>query len=289
MKKLIIFSFLIAIASLFDSCRKEDNPKLPDLTRFPTPSLTAAAGSGTVITASTAASFTGKVVVDLFFKTDVPPQKYDVVVRKNNGTVKTLKEGITTFPTTVEFTGAQLATLFGEAVKTCDFYDVGVDVTTQSGQKYLAFPATGNSYASGVAAQPGASTVLRYTTKVEFNSLDYNGDFTVVTDEWEDYKVGETVTLTRINDTQVSFKYKTVNASPIIITVDPVTLKTSAAAQVYGNYGAPPDWPYGNVTATGVASTDNLVAPCEKTISIKLNHTAGATNFGDFIIKLKKK
>ena len=41
MKKIIIFSLLISsFAAVFNSCRKEDNAKLPDLIRAPLPLIT---------------------------------------------------------------------------------------------------------------------------------------------------------------------------------------------------------------------------------------------------------
>jgi hypothetical protein len=291
MKKIIRYSILLLVtATFFNSCRKEDNSKLPGLTRVPLPLLTAAPSSGTVIVPSTLSGFTGQLVLDMYFKTDRPPQKYDLVVIKNGnkGTIKTLKADISSFPSNVSFTGPELETLFGEPVKTCDYFDVGVDITLSTGEKLLAFPATGASYAAGIFAQPGANTVVRYTTKVEFNAADYAGDFEVVTDEWADYGVGDIVPLTVINPTQVSFKYKPSDPQPIVVTVDPATLKTSVVKQVYGS-GYPPGWGFGDISAESVASNDNFVAPCEKILSVKLKHTVAAGSFGEFKIVLKKK
>jgi hypothetical protein len=285
MRNSIIYSLFVAL--LFFSCRKEDNPKIPDLTRVPTPLITKDPSAPAVIVASDAANFTGKVVVDLFFKTDEPPQKFDLVIIKNGNkqNVKVIQENITSFPTTVSFTGSQLATLFGEPTLNCEFYDLGIDVTTKDGQKFQAFPAVGVGYGGGVANQPGASTTVRYATKVEFVAADYAGDFEVVTDEWEDYHAGDIVPITVINDHQISFKYKAISAQPIIVNVDPETLKTSVTKQVYGTYA----WPYGNASVESTSSADNVVAPCEGLLTVVLEHTVAAGSFGEYKIVLRKK
>jgi hypothetical protein len=168
-----------------------------------------------------------------------------------------------------------------------DKFDITVNVTTQSGQTILGFPATGNPYASGVANQPGASTLIRYEAVCKFESDEYQGDFEVVTDEWEDYAPGDIVQVTRINDTQLSFIYPASNAKPIIVNVNPANNSTSVSKQVYGNYS----WgaQYGDFSVASVPSLNNYVAPCDGIISVVLNHTVAAGSFGNFRIVLKKK
>jgi hypothetical protein len=288
-------SFLYSLLFLFfaiSSCRKEDNPKLPDIVRVPTPLVLKADGSEQVISAQDPTSFNGKFTVDLFFKEDVPPQKFDVVIMKNGdkASVKTFKENITTFPITVEITGAQLATLFGTAVVVGDKFDVGIDVTTKEGQKFEAFPLVGNGVGSGVNSLPGASTAIRYEAVCNYNPDIYQGNFEVVEDEWADYKAGDIVVLTKIDDTHFSFEYPTpLNRQPIVVTVNPITNSVSVNKQVYGSYGNPPTWPYGDLSVESVASNDNFVAPCEQVFSVVLKHTVSAGSFGNNKIVLRKK
>jgi len=68
MKSSIIVCFLVAL--VFSSCRKEDNPKLPDLIRVPLPLITVDPTGDASISAQNSAAFKGKVVVDLYFKND---------------------------------------------------------------------------------------------------------------------------------------------------------------------------------------------------------------------------
>ncbi len=287
MKSSIILSFLFAM--FFVACRKDDNPKLPDLARVPVPLITKDAAGDAVISGQDPASFAGKVVIDMFFETDIKPQKVDVVVIKNgeNTNVKTIQVDVTTFPTTVDITGAQLATLFGDSIKVGDNFDIGADITTISGQTFQAFPTVGDAYGGGVNAQPGASLTVRYSAVCVFDPEIYAGDFEVVEDGWADYSAGDIIQLTLVDPTHVSFEYAADNAKPIVIEVDPLSNATSAEMQEYGDYGPC----CGNLSAVSVAdSPDNFVAPCEGILSIRLEHISDKDgSYGEAVIVLKKK
>ncbi|MGZ3923231.1 MAG: hypothetical protein ACXVBJ_05645 [Flavisolibacter sp.] len=287
MKQIKILIVLIAGMAVISSCRKSDNPKLPELTRFPTPLVQKVTGSDQVISAQDPTTFTGKFTVGLYFQNDAPPQKFDVVVIKNNNkaNVKTLQANVTSFPTTITVTGAQLQTLFGAPIVVGDRFDIGVDVTAQNGQQYQAFPSTGTAYASGVSAQPGASTSVNYQAVCKYDPNIYQGAFTVVTDEWADYSAGDQLTLTKIDDTHFSFKYLANNAKPIIVTVNTNTNVVSVAKQVYGDYGPP----FGDFSAQSTSSADNFVAPCQGTFSVVLHHTsANGSDFGNYKLVVRK-
>ena len=290
MKKIIVYSlYLFSVAALFTACKKDINGKIPELTRFPLPLVVKVAGTQQVISALSPATFSGKFSVGLYFPNDVPPKKFDVVVIKNNDktNVKVLKTDVTTFPTEVTVTGAQLATLFGAPIVLGDKFDIGVDVTTSNGAKFEAFPVVGNSYAAGIAAQPGASTFVRYEAVCQYDPLAYNGTFEVVTDEWADYTPGDNVQLTMIDATHFSFQYLAANPRPIVVTVNPNTNSVTVAKQVYGS-GYPPGWPYGDISVESVPSVENFVAPCAGTFSVILKHTVAAGSFGENKIVLKK-
>ena len=290
MKKIIIYSFyLFSFAVFLIACKKDDNGKLPELTRFPVPLVVKVAGSDQVISAQTPDAFSGKFSVGLYFANDAPPKKFDVVVIKNNDktNVKVIKTDVTSFPTELTITGTQLATLFGSPIVLGDKFDIGVDVTTYTGAKFEAFPAVGNSYAAGIAAQPGASTFVRYEAVCQYNPSAYQGSYEVVTDEWGDYTPGDIVQLTMVDATHFSFQYLADGALPIVVTVNPVTNAVTVPKQVYGSgYGA--GWPYGNISAESVSSVENFVAPCAGTFSVILKHTVAAGSFGEYKIVLKK-
>ena len=166
MKKIIILSlYFFSMAGLLTACSKDENGNLPDqLTQFPTPLVLKVAGTDQSISAANPNAFSGKFTVARYFPGGTPPKKYDVVVRKNNDNtnVKVIQADVTTFPTDITITGSQLATLFGAPIVAGDRFDISVDVTIYTGEKFEAFPVTGNAYAAGIAAQPGSSTFVRY-------------------------------------------------------------------------------------------------------------------------------
>jgi hypothetical protein len=291
MKQSIIFSLFLSI--LLFSCRKEDNPKLPDLTRVPTPLLTKVANTDQVISVQDPTAFKGSFTVDLFFKGDAPPQKMDVVLIKNGdkGNVKMIQENITTFPTTVQVTGPQLATLFGAAIKLGDRFDVGVDVTAQSGLKYQAFPSVGEAYGSGVANQPGSSTSIRYEAVCKYDPSIYEGTFVVEEDVWEDYHPGDEIQITKIDDNSFSFTHvAAINPVPVVIVVNPNDNSAKITKQSVGTR-----WAYGAIytgpfVATAGSPSDSFVSPCERSVTLNMQYGfSGGTFAGTYPLKLKKK
>ncbi|MEO6550552.1 MAG: hypothetical protein ABIN94_21275 [Ferruginibacter sp.] len=287
MKRIITYSILVAI-TLLSACRKSDNPKLPTLARVPVPSLSKdATGAGT-ITVSDLANFIGKVNVDVFFKSDVPPKKMDLVVIKNGNKsiVKVLKTDITAFPSVVSFTGPQLTALFG-SVQTCDVFEVGVNITTADGTLYEAYPTVGVAYGAGVAAEyGGVNTVLTFSTKVEYNPEVYKGNFVVVSDSWNDTAPGDIIVFTQIDATHFSFIYPTaVNPIPIVVSVDPSNNTPSITKQNIGTawvYDASPPPP----TARTTPAAANTLNPCTKTISLNMAWSEAGTEYPNLVFKL---
>ncbi|MEI6949587.1 hypothetical protein V9K67_20535 [Paraflavisolibacter sp. H34] len=284
MKRSLLFCFLAAL--LFFACRKDDNPKIPELTRVPTPTVAIDAASDKVISPVNPTAFKGKVNVDLLFPGDIKPQKLDLVIIKNGNkaNVKTLRADITTFPTTVDITGQQLVTLFGGNIEPGDNFDIGADITMQNGQKFQAFPVVGDAYGSNVGNQPGASLTVQFLRPCPFVASAYAGTFEVLQDEWQDYSVGNDVQVSVVSPTQISFQYKVDagTAKPIILTIDPATNAISVAKQVYGSYGTDV------FSAESVAGPASQVNPCDLSLSVRLRHTT--TGFsGSYTIRLKKK
>jgi hypothetical protein len=229
------------------------------------------------------------VVLNPVYPNEARPEKVDVVIIKNGikSSVKVVQAGITTYPATVSFTGPQLATLFGAPTATCDFFEVGVDIYS-NGLKYEAFPVVGAGYGStGVLNQPNYTPQVTYNTKVEYDPNIYQGNFVVVTDGWQDTKAGDVIAFTRIDATHFSFIYPTaVNPIPIIVAVDPATLATTIVKQTIGTA-----WTYDNSPIPPTARTSgtpNSVAPCAKTIALKIVWGEAGTEYGPYEFTLKK-
>lgn len=290
MKKLITFSILLSSLAVFNSCSKEGG-NIPQLTQVPVVVLTADATSDNFISPVSPATFKSKFVVDLLFADDARPQNVDIVVMKNNntGNVKVVKAGVT-LPSTVEVTGQQLISLFG-AIEGGDQFNIGTDITLINGEKLLAFPALGNAVASGVTTEignvkPGAVSVLQYLMPCAFDATEYQGDFEVVSDEWHDYDPGTVITVTMINETQISFKYNVSagTAQPIIMTIDPATNAITVTRQYYGSYGA------FEVYAESIPGAASTVNPCDLSLSVRLKHTdPNGALYDNSTIVLRKK
>jgi hypothetical protein len=292
MKRNILFYFLLA-SILFAGCEKNDGsiPKAYTPERVPAPLIVKDATGSAAIDMTNLAGFNGKVKVSLYFPGDIPPSKFDIVIRKNNnnGNIKLIQAGVTAFPSTITITAAQIATLFGSAIVLGDNYDIGADVYSQAGKKYEAFPVIGLGYAAAFQPDhPGFSPSVRYSAICAYNPSIYNGNFVILEDGWGDYAVGDVVPVTQINATQFSFFYTAAGPLPIIVTVNPLTNVTSVAKQVYGTLGYPPGWTFGPISVQSVASNNNTVDPCAQSFGVFLNHTVAAGSFGNAMIRMRK-
>lgn len=306
MKKYIIHSLLAIFVLFAASCRKTDNPRIPTLQRVPLPLVTfdpTGSQSFSTVTPAASAAFSQKITVDVFWKTDIPPKNMDLVVRKNNSIVKTYQAGITTYPTVVSITGTQIISLFGN-VTPGDIYDFGVNITTQDGTLYEAFPSLGVGYGSGVlgeyAGDPtlnggkGAQVQVQFVALCAYDPAIYQGNFLVVKDGWADTNPGDIIVLTPIDATHFSFNYNPtnhagtlVNSKPIIVTVDPVTNTPSIALQTVGTA-----WTYDAALPAPTVKTtpgaNNSIFPCAKTISFNMTWTEGTGSFANLVFSLKK-
>jgi hypothetical protein len=164
-----IIQFLVAGMLLLTGCESKIIGGLKDDTPvYKIPSITAhldATGSPN-IQISNLSGFSGKVILDRYFKDQPGPDKVDLVVRKNlaNGSaVKVVQADITTFPTTVTVTAAQIQSLFGE-LKVGDNYDFAPDLYTKDG-KFEAFPSRGPGNANSVSGGPEFSSFARFTVR----------------------------------------------------------------------------------------------------------------------------
>jgi len=293
MKKLLTYT--LASLLVIVSCRKGDDPKLPKSVQVPAPLITVdPTGDATinVQTAQTADAFNGKFKVDLYFKDGAKPAKFDIVIVKNGdfANVKPVAANITSFPTTLSITGTQLRTLFGNAaIVLGDSFTIGANVTTTDGRFYPAFSTVSAAYSSGILSAPGFSPAVTFSAVCQFHMTDYGAigstvPFTVVRDDWNDYAAGQTIPVTIIDATHLSFKYGAHNPQPIVITVNPATNGTTVPKQVIGDYQDG----FGNYSVNSVPGDPaNFVFPCSLTVSVTLDFTVAAGDAGNYTIVLK--
>ena len=291
MKRIIIYgSIVVAILTVLNACRKEDNPRIPSLEKFEwMPQFVKDQTTDLNIDGKEPLNFVGKFTLDKYFETDINPQKVDIVVIKNGntGNIKMIKPDVTTFPATIEITGPQLETLFGVPIVLGDNFTIGADLTTHSGKKFDAFPTIGESYASGITSEPGGSPTLEYVAVCVFDKNSFNGPYEVIQDDWQDFAPGETVSVTPgAGANQISVlaypspAYGT-NRKPMLVDVNPATFAATITEQVIGDYtGAPP-----GATARG----DGTVNPCGDELNLNITFKIGGTDYEDYKLILRKK
>ena len=293
MKKILLYSF--TILCMLAGCRKSDNPLLPELQRVPIPKLSIDASADASISAQNPDDFLGKFIVDLRYPDETKPAKFDVVVIKNGNKAnsKLLQANVNTFPTALTITGAQIKSLFGSSSVLGDAYQIGVDITTQDGKVYPAFPLVGVGTNNGISSIANSTPTITFAALCSFNMSDFGAigstvPYTVLEDGWGDYPPGETISVTIIDETHLSFSYPTdVSSMPIIITINPANNTTSAAKQAFGGYSSLPSYGIFFAASTGVAN--NVVLPCDLTVKVELAFSTATLNFVPGVISLKKK
>jgi len=280
MKRTILYG-VIACLLILVGCRKEDNPKLPKLARVPTPLITKVENTDAVISKDNPNAFQGKFTVGLYFENDEAPQKMDVVIRKNKTTTKVFKENITTFPTTFDITGTELASLFGTPLTLADNFDIGVDITTSEGQVFQAFPASGSAHGSNIANLPGASTSISYTVVCPFNINDYLGSASLVDPDFWGATYPVSVTLAGTNTLKIAGYFEDPSLS-ILVKLNPANLTATTEDQKFADKVTGISYTNWRVSGTGT------IDACNKSIALNLGHSVDQGSFDKAIITLKK-
>lgn len=289
MKKILIYS-IVAAVMLLSACRKSDNPKIPELTRIVVPLITKdAAGDGTISNDDPLA-FKGKFNLDVYFKNEPLPKKFDIVIVKNgdNSKQKHFKDDITTFPTSFDITGPQLVALFGEPILLGDKFSIGVDVTTQNGQLFQAFPLATDSkgkyfspYGAGLTTQAGASVQIDYISVCPFDINDFVGEAMLADPTfWEDtYPV--TISLIGTDTYKVDGYVQTPGYS-FLMKVNLATQTVTIAKQIYGP--TLPTTTYKNPAIEGAGVID----ACKHQINLTVTNTVSIGSFGPADITISK-
>ncbi len=289
MNKIILYSLLSwVLAMTFIACRKDDVQTPPDL-RFPLPLLAKDTTGDDFVSARDPVSFFGKFIVDMYYGTAVTAQKVDVVVIRNDNktNVKTIKANVTSFPASIEVTGTQLTTLFDSTINLGDKFEIGADVTTINGQKFEAFPVTGDPYGADTSALPGSRFSIVYVTTCAFDISSFGGWYSVVSNtigeaDWGDLNAGDGVAVGAGEDAISVFAYPLNQPQyiiyPMVCQVDPVSFDITFPQQMIG-LNTTFSWPMIWVdSGTGSAN------PCGDTITITLNMTLLAAYYQNGVL-----
>ena len=291
-RKINIFAALtLGLMIAFAGCKKDDGGVRSSVVikDVPVVSTKIESTGSQAIDMLNLAAFSGKFKVDLYFPGATPPDKVDIVVRKNgsNANVKVIKKDVTTLPYSLTVTSADIAALFGVAVALGDTYDFAPDLYVGV-NKYEAFPATGLGNGPGIIAFPLYSDYARFAAICAYDPAIYEGDFLVVSDAFGDFSPGEVVKFTKISNNSFSFIDPYVTSPlPIIVTINTLNNQATIAKQKIGNAFV---WAsYTNPNVAVAASSTSVVAPCSKTITLAIAYTVDQGSFGTYNLVLKKK
>jgi len=294
-RKINIFTALtLGLFIAFAGCKKDDGGirSSVGIKYVPVVSTKIESTGSQAIDLLNLAGFSGKFKVDIYFPGATPPDKVDIVVRKNgsNANVKLVKKDVTTLPISLTVTSADIAALFGAPVALGDTYDFAPDLYVGV-NKYEAFPALGGAVGNGAGpiAYPLYSDFARFAAICAYDPAIYEGDFLVVSDGFSDFTPGEVVKFTKISNNSFSFIDPYVTSPlPIIVSINTLNNQATIAKQKIGNAFT---WnlTYTNPNVAVSASATSVVAPCSKTITLAIAYTVDQGSFGTYNLVLKKK
>jgi len=302
----ILLSVFLGATIAFAGCKKDDGaaPSRVTITEVPTVTTNIDATSSTIINvlnSTTSATFSGKFSVSNYFPGATPPTKVDIVVRKNNfhpdtnpngvvnnSNVKLFKSGVTSLPANFTVTAAEIATLFGTAIKAYDNYDFAPDLYVGE-KKYEGFPVTGLGVGTGHAGHPLYGEFARFPALCQDANF-HGGNFEVVSDAFPNgFTAGQPVTITRVSATTFKFAFANVT-SPIEVTFTLATAtgRVSIAKTKIGNaFTWDPTQTNPNITISSAAT--NYLEPCAGIINLNITYTTDQKLFpGTYLLKLRK-
>ena len=292
-RKINIFAALtLGLMIAFAGCKKDDGGVRSSVVikDVPVVSTSIESTGSQSIDLLNLATFSGKFKVSVYFPGATPPDKVDIVVRKNgsNANVKVFKKDVTTLPYSLTVTSADIAAIFGAAVTLGDTYDFAPDLYVGV-NKFEAFPVTGLGNGPGIIAYPLYSDFARFAAICAYDPAIYEGDFLVVSDGFGDFSPGEVVKFTKISNNSFSFINPYVTSPlPIIVSINTLNNQATIAKQKVGNAFT---WQlaYTNPNMAVSAGAASVVAPCSKTITLAIAYTVDQGGFGTYNLVLKKK
>ena len=223
--------------------------------------------------------------IDLSFTVDIARgdvASMDIVgIYKQGTTVQkaVLRAGVTTFPSTVSITKADLFDAFDAIATSSDItvFDkliISADVTLKNGSVYELFTADGTPrFGADIANSQQFSVSQTYIISCPLDDAsNFNGDYKVVQDTWVDYMPGEIVPVVyNSEDGLLKFKIMSTNnpfinnpgTSYMLVTIDP----TDSSVTVQSNE----DFDYGGGFVVPVTGT-GAVGSCTGDISLTLDY-----------------
>jgi len=189
-----------------------------------------------------------------------------------------LHPGVTTFPSTISITKADLFSAFdvltsASDITVSDKLIISADVTLKNGKVYQLFTADGTArFGADIANSQQFSVSQTYIISCPLDDAsNFNGNYAVVQDTWQDYAAGDIVPVVYNSaDGLLKFKIMSTNnpfinnpgTSYMLVTIDP----TDSSVTVQSNE----DFDYGGGFIVGITGT-GAVGSCTGDISLTLD------------------
>lgn len=281
MKKMKLILASLFTVMFITSCTKDGGDSVIDTQNGGLPNIAKVANSDQSINL---AALNNGDDINLSFTVDIARgdvASMDIVGIYKQGTSvqKTiLRSGITTFPSTVNLTKADLFNAF-DAITTAaditiaDKLIISADVTLKDGTVNQVFSDDGTPrFGADIANSQQFSVSQTYIISCPLDDASqFTGDYTVVQDTWADYEPGETVpVLYDSTDGLLKFRILSTNnpyinnpdTSYMLVTIDP----TNSSVTVLSNEG----FDYGGGDVFEVTGT-GAVGSCTGDISLTLS------------------
>jgi hypothetical protein len=288
----ILFLASIGILLLV-TCKKDPSLNMPNLSVAVIPKVTKDATKDQNVSFLNLAGFKGSVIVDLYYKDQ--PSSMDLMVCMNGDVAKTalVKAGITSYPTSTDFTVANMVGLVPgltniSQIKLGDYFKFYVDMTLPDGTVVKGNDPVYASANTSIANLPGSSLNVKYTVACALDQTKISGSYRAKCADWG---VDGNVTITK--DPVDPYKIYvagletidglTEDKGPLPMHINPTTFAVTVDKTVLASLVT---WgpPYHNIAYAGSGTYDT----CTGTYNMKFTISVTEGNFGDFDFTLTK-
>ncbi|MFO7370636.1 MAG: hypothetical protein R6X09_10235 [Bacteroidales bacterium] len=285
MKNKIKILLILAVGVItLPMCQKDPDLRIPDLQTGVAPLIEKNTDLDQTIDIFYPEDFEAAVNVDLFFE-DMP-QSMEIMVAYNDDVTNraVLRENITSFPTSVNFTMENLIALLPEfdsveQLNPGDFFRVYAVITLKNGTVIDGLDTLYNAYNPSISNQPGSSVSVRYPVVCPFDPDFAQGDYHCVSEDWS---VDGDVIITVDPDDPTTFYIAgmaeldgaTEDLGPLVMHINPVTYavtvdKTALASDFFG---------YTNFSYEGTGVFNS----CDGSYEMSLKPTVAEGGWGTF-------
>ncbi|HLF45219.1 MAG TPA: hypothetical protein VI548_02265 [Chitinophagaceae bacterium] len=236
-------------------------------------------------------------------KVDVTVREYGTPVEKikiyasvgaantNTATWKFVKEVPYSGDTKLEVSATELAAALGippTGLQTGQTYTLYNQVISKDGQVHDISNMNSTMYGS-----PNYNSLMTWNAVVvcpfiatQIGAIGSTVPFVVLQDDWADWSPGTIINVTVTSATSLTIP-RLWDTNPFLPTVINIAQATGAATVARAGYGDYPQYGISGITHAS-SGTNNWVFSCQGTITLTLNHAVGSTNYGTYIVRLRK-